>query len=221
MKSLNEQAYEHIRNKITHQELSYQEVYSETKLAKELGISRTPFRDAIHRLVQEGYIDIIPSRGFRLHQLTAKDVEDTFQLRSALEGYCTREIAKQAFTPKAKELFRELQGTVNHLKEILDTSRSIPEFVKYDFQFHCKIIGYVNNEQFSSLFDTYMYRMQSLAALSLAHEGRMQETYEEHATILQKMREGNIHEIYETTLQHMIRPRGINLEDVLRQAQPK
>ena len=82
MMTLNEQAYEHLKKMITEDQLSYQEIYSETKLAKELGISRTPFRDAIHRLVQEGYIDIIPSKGFRLHQLTQQDVTETFQVRS-------------------------------------------------------------------------------------------------------------------------------------------
>ena len=54
MMTLNEQAYEHLKKMITEDQLSYQEIYSETKLSRELGISRTPFRDAIHRLVQEG-----------------------------------------------------------------------------------------------------------------------------------------------------------------------
>ena len=86
---LNEQAYRHLQHMILTDQLSYQEIYSETKLSKELGISRTPFRDAIHRLAQEGYIDIIPSKGFTLHQLTKQDVDETFQIRSALECYCT------------------------------------------------------------------------------------------------------------------------------------
>ena len=99
MMTLNEQAYEHLKKMITEDQPSYQEIYSETKLAKELGISRTPFRDAIHRLVQEGYIDIIPSKGFRLHQLTKQDVTETFQVRSALETYCTMEITR-THTPR-------------------------------------------------------------------------------------------------------------------------
>ena len=94
MKPLNEQAYDHLQKLITDGQLSYHEIYSETKLAKELGISRTPFRDAIHRLAQEGYIDIIPSKGFRLHQITERDVIETFQIRTALETYCTMQIAR-------------------------------------------------------------------------------------------------------------------------------
>ena len=67
MTPLNEQAYNYLQKLIMENHFSYQEVYSETKLSKELGISRTPLRDAVHRLAQEGYIDIIPSKGFMLH----------------------------------------------------------------------------------------------------------------------------------------------------------
>ena len=98
---LNEQAFEYLKKLIADNVLHPDTIYSETKLSKELGISRTPLRDAIHRLVQERYIDIIPSKGFCLHKLSAKDVWDTFQLRSAIECYCTVEISKQSESEKA------------------------------------------------------------------------------------------------------------------------
>lgn len=214
MTPLNEQAFLHLKNMIINNELSYQEIYSETKLSKELGISRTPFRDAIHRLAQEGYIDIIPSKGFCIHKLTKQDVDETFQVRSALECYCTFQIAKEARTRKAKRLFKELDWIMEELTEILNTTQSIEEFCEYDFQFHNKIIDYLENEQFSSVFASFMYRMRKLAKLSLAHKGRMQDTYDEHMAILKAMKEGDTVHVYEITLKHMDTPRGINLEDL-------
>ncbi len=109
---LNEQAYLHLKHMIVKGELSPEEIYSETKLSKELGISRTPFRDAIHRLTQEGYIDIIPSKGFILHKLTRQDVDETFQIRSALECYCTLQIAENADSLPAKKLIEELPAAM-------------------------------------------------------------------------------------------------------------
>ena len=94
MTPLNEQAYQHLQGLIMEGQFAYNQIYSETKLSKELGISRTPFRDAVHRLTQEGYIDIIPSKGFMLHKLTRQDIDETFQVRSALECYCTLQITK-------------------------------------------------------------------------------------------------------------------------------
>lgn len=214
MTTLNEQAYEHLKKMISDQHLSYHQIYSETKLAKELGISRTPFRDAIHRLVQEGYIDIIPSKGFRLHQLTRQDVVETFQVRSALETYCTMEIARNCTSRRAKQLFKELHMIMEEMKKILDTTQSIQAFSDYDFQFHTAVIRYLDNQQFSSIFDTFMYRMQRLAAMSLSHKGRMKDTYEEHLSILTAMQGGDTAHIYEITLRHMDVPKGINLEDL-------
>ena len=214
MMTLNEQAYEHLKKMITEDQLSYQEIYSETKLAKELGISRTPFRDAIHRLVQEGYIDIIPSKGFRLHQLTKQDVTGTFQVRSALETFGCMEITRTHTSRKAKRLFRELRFNMEEMKEILDTTQSIQDFCTYDFQFHVAVVRYLENQQFSAIFDTFMYRMQRLAQMSLSHPGRMEDTYNEHLAILEAMEAGDTAHIYDITLRHMDVPRGINLEDL-------
>lgn len=217
MKPLNEQAYDHLQKLITDGQLSYHEIYSETKLAKELGISRTPFRDAIHRLAQEGYIDIIPSKGFRLHQITERDVIETFQIRTALETYCTMQIArdvKEKNNANLKPFFKELDWLMENMKEVMENDQGIDEFCEYDFRFHRKIIDYLENEQFSSVFASFLYRMKRLAKLSLQHEGRMAQTVEEHQAILDAMKNGDTEHIYEITMVHMDRPRGINLEDL-------
>lgn len=217
MKPLNEQAYDHLQKLITDGQLSYHEIYSETKLAKELGISRTPFRDAIHRLAQEGYIDIIPSKGFRLHQITERDVIETFQIRTALETYCTMQIArdvKKESNASLRSFFKELDWLMENMKEVMENDQGIDEFCEYDFRFHRKIIDYLGNEQFSSVFASFLHRMKRLAKLSLQHEGRMGQTVEEHQAILDAMKSGDTEHIYEVTMVHMDRPRGINLEDL-------
>ena len=217
MKPLNEQAYDHLQKLITDGQLSYHEIYSETKLAKELGISRTPFRDAIHRLAQEGYIDIIPSKGFRLHQITERDVIETFQIRTALETYCTMQIArdvKEENNAGLRSFFKELDWLMENMKEVMENDQGIDEFCEYDFRFHRKIIDYLENEQFSYVFASFLYRMKRLAKLSLQHEGRMAQTVEEHQAILDAMKNGDTEHIYEITMVHMDRPRGINLEDL-------
>lgn len=214
MTLLNQQAYEHILDLIITNQLEEQTIYSETKLSKKLGISRTPLRDAIQRLAQEGYIDIIPSKGFALHQLTKKDVTETFQVRSALECYCTLQITKKHTSPEAQALFNDLSEILEHLKEIKETTHDLKEFIDYDFQFHEKIIRYVNNEQFFSLFVTYSYRMKRFAQLSLSHERRMEDTYDEHMAILSTMKNGDVNNILEVTLRHMDNPYEINMGDV-------
>lgn len=215
MEPLNQQTYTYLKQLIIDSRLSYQEIYSETKVAKELGVSRTPLRDAMHRLAQEGYIDIIPSKGFRIHQLSQKDVTDTFQIRSALESYSTLKITRECNTPKAKSLFKELEKSIESMEEVMNTTKDIVEFSEHDFKFHHLIIDYIENEHFSSVFDSYLYRMKKLAWLSLSHEGRMEDTCREHRAILEGMRSGDSEHIYMITLNHMDRPKEINLSDIM------
>ena len=87
MSSLQLEAYNYIKNLILTHQLDVNTLYSETKLSKELGISRTPMREALQCLSQDGYITVIPSKGFRIRQLSQKDMRETIQIRCAIEGF--------------------------------------------------------------------------------------------------------------------------------------
>ena len=93
-KTLNDRAYEHLRAMIYNRELEFRRVYSETRLAAALSVSRTPIRDALNRLAQERYIDILPNRGFMLHTPTQADIMEAYHVRMMIEGYCAQEVAK-------------------------------------------------------------------------------------------------------------------------------
>ena len=93
MSSLQQEAYNYIKDLILTNRLDVNSLYSETKLSKELGISRTPMREALQCLSQDGYIDVIPSKGFRIRQLNQKDMKETIQIRCAIEGFCTHCLA--------------------------------------------------------------------------------------------------------------------------------
>ena len=214
IKPLQTKAYEHIKGLILNNAFEYDTIYSETKIAAEIGVSRTPMRDALHRLAQERYIDIIPSKGFCLHQMTRQDVIDTFQIRSAIEGYCTLQITKDFQTKEANKLFTTLEKLIEKQKKIYNRDKNISEFVEFDNQFHIEIVSYMRNETFNSLFGSYLFQIKRLAMLSLEHAGRMEETLREHEDILNTMKNGNITDIYFVTMKHMETPMGINLSDL-------
>ena len=214
IKPLQTKAYEHIKGLILNNAFEYDTIYSETKIAAEIGVSRTPMRDALHRLAQERYIDIIPSKGFCLHQMTRQDVIDTFQIRSAIEGYCTLQITKDFQTKEANKLFTTLEKLIEKQKKIYNRDKNISEFVEFDNQFHIEIVSYMCNETFNSLFGSYLFQIKRLAMLSLEHAGRMEETLREHEDILNTMKSGNISDIYFVTMKHMETPKGINLSDL-------
>lgn len=213
-KSLQQQAYEHLKSLIYQDFFSYDQIYSETKVAKEMGISRTPMRDAIHRLSQEHFLDIIPSKGFCLHQMNRQDIQETFQVRSAIEGYCTYLITKEYKEKKAESLFKKLRENLEKQKSFLLASGTIKNFVSIDNSFHLAIVQYSNNYTLCDLFQSFLYRIQRLAILSLSHQGRMEETIKEHEDILFAMQQGRLNDIYSITMLHMEKPKGLNLNDI-------
>lgn len=205
-------AYEHIKELILNNKLNFNTVYSETKMSKELNISRTPLRDAIHHLVEEGYIDIIPSKGFKLHQMTKQDVLETFEIRSAIEGYCTFSISQNYTTEQSQELFSYLEYLLFKQEQILNKNKCIKEFALYDNKFHEKIVHHLNNTSFNKLFDMQLYKIKQLTTSSLSYNGRMEETLKEHKNIFEAMTKGDIENIYRITIEHMQNPLNINLE---------
>ncbi len=209
IKPLQLQAYEYLKEMIINEELERNVIYSETKMAKQLGLSRTPMRDAIQRLAQERYLDIIPSKGFQIHTMTEQDLIETYQIRCALEGFCTVQLAKDYDTPRAKSVISLLDELLNKQLEVINSSHSIEEFAIYDTQFHDEIVRYLNNSVILDTFDNYHHQMKQQTTLSLTREGRLEETYKEHKDILDNIKIGAVGRSYKATLAHLEKPKEI------------
>lgn len=210
-KSLQLKAYEHIKNLIISNDMKYDEIYSETKIAKELGISRTPMRDAMQYLSQEKYIDIIPNKGFCLHKMEMQDFIETYQIRTAIEGYCGRKLAIEYNSDEAKVTFLKLKQSLDNQKQALD-SDDISKFCNSDNDFHNILVYYIENEELISLYESYMYRMRNFAMHSLQHKGRMELAYKEHSKIYDSMANGKVNDVYDDIMYHMESPKNISMD---------
>ena len=103
-RSLRERAYRHIQRKIAVGELPAGSRVSEPLLARELGISRTPIREAIGQLVAEGLLDQTPSQGAEVVRLTRQDIIELYELREAVEVHAVGKAARQP--PSRADLVR-------------------------------------------------------------------------------------------------------------------
>ena len=84
------QAYWELRHAIRRGELVYGELYSIAQIAKHLGISRTPVREAVCKLEAESLVETLPQRGFRLRAIPVTEIEEFMALREMLETYVVR-----------------------------------------------------------------------------------------------------------------------------------
>lgn len=113
--SLRDLAYRHLQTKLSNGDLPAGELLSEIPLARELGISRTPVREAIGLLAAEGFLEQIPNRGTVVRQLASRDIVDLYELREALEVYAVGKVAQQKLGPAQKQ---ELRGHVEQVQNI-------------------------------------------------------------------------------------------------------
>lgn len=215
--NLKKTAYEHVKKMILNHELAEDCVYSERKICTEVGISRTPFHSALQQLESEGYIDILPSRGFALHQMSEQDIEETFEIRSAIEFFCIYTLTEDYKNglAKSKKTIEDLEFLLEKQKHIFESTADIQEFVNYDFKFHETIVSYNENATFNEIYKLHTYKIQNLACRSLAHEGRMKNTIEEHQAILSAVVRGDSADLCEITMRHFNTPKYINLQDIM------
>lgn len=202
-------AYNELKKMILEDYFIPETIYSERKTSELLGLSRTPVRDAIQRLSQEGYLDVIPSKGFILHKMTEKDLTDTYQIRCALEGYCAVHLANTHNEPETKRIFHILESLVRDMDSIASTTGNIEDFEHYDTEFHKRLVYSVDNSVISDTFDSFHYRMSRQTKLSLRSEGRLDQTVREHREILDNMKAGNIGESYMATIKHIGKARTL------------
>lgn len=126
-----EKVYEYIKSSILSGHLKPGEKLTEEHLAETLGVSRTPVREALHKLESEGLIKTRKKRGFIVSRDSREDVEELFELRSILEGYTLRTISKSV----SEETLHRLDGFIQNAEEAL-RRKKIEDVFKWNTRFH-------------------------------------------------------------------------------------
>lgn len=126
-----ERAYEYLKTSILSGRFNPGERLTEEHLARELGISRTPIREALHKLESEGLIKPLATRGFIASQDSKEDVEELFEIRAVLEGYALRVICGRV----TDAVLEQLEGTVRKAEEAL-RSQCLDEVFQWNTRFH-------------------------------------------------------------------------------------
>ena len=185
---LQESAYNFIRDKVLAGQLQPDVLYSETRMAAELNISRTPMKDALVRLSQEKLIDILPSKGFRLHRMSGEDILQTYQARTAVEGFCAMQLALNRGTPAGQAAIRNMENILSSMDGFLTRENAgedlMAALLEYDLRFHQALVDFSGNDELRQLFNSYHYRLYFFALEAFRVEGRLQQAREEHQDIL-------------------------------------
>lgn len=160
---LKDQAYNFIKKNIVTCNLMPGANISENEIAFEMGISRTPVREAILRLSQEGLIMIYPRRGMIVSPVTVQNIHEVFEIRKMVESYVAIQSSKamsEDYLLKTQEKFREIS--------VSDEKHSYLEYFDFDIQFHKFIIKSSKNNLLIEFMDKVYdldYRIKALSTL--------------------------------------------------------
>ena len=171
---LRDVVFKTLRRAILTGELKPGERLMEIHLAQKLGVSRTPIREAIHKLEQESLVTMIPRRGAVVSEISEKGLRDVLEVRRALDTFCA-EVACDRITDEAKE---ELKVACKAFEDAV-ASGDITEIARADVAFHDIIIGATGNERMVMMINNlaeqmYRYRFEYIKDTS-SHERLMKE----------------------------------------------
>ncbi len=139
---VSEKTYEYLKAKVLSGRFNPGDRLTEEHLAEELGVSRTPIREALHKLELEGLIKPLETRGFIVPRDSNEEVEELFDIRAVLEGYTLRLICQSI----SEETFGQLEGFIEKAEDAL-RRKKIDEVFEWNTKFHDTLHGLVRNKQ--------------------------------------------------------------------------
>lgn len=185
-KPLREIVFEHLREAIIGGNLRPGERMMEMQLAEEMGVSRTPVREAIRKLELEGLVIMVPRRGAYVSDLSIKDVAETFEIRSALEALAAG-LAADRITPDESEELERILVQIGECIEANDLERSI----KLDEEFHNVLYRASRNDRLVQIINNLREQIQRFRATSLSTPGRLEAVLFEHTKITEAISDRN------------------------------
>ena len=213
-KSLGEHVFESLKHSIVRGKISAGEWLVESHIAETLGISRTPVREAIHKLEREGLIERQARGGFTVLGFKRNDIEETFGIRSVLEGYAAR---LAAIKHDAKEL-EDLENKIDEFQNALDRKK-MDLLPTINTEFHDLLYGLSKSPKLINMINhlrdqIYRYRQMILKERKFATTSN-----QDHKKMLKYIRRRDAEGAERLVREHILRGQEMALKEYDRQRQ--
>jgi DNA-binding GntR family transcriptional regulator len=202
-------AYEQIWKQLVFAHQQKEQRLSDVALAEKLGVSRTPVRQALERLVQEGLVRSDPRRGFWVRTFTAQDIHEIYDLRCALEVLALR-LAAPHLDP---DDLRSQLTLLYQVRAQLD-QHPISLFLQCDFRLHTLFINASGNGRLIHYLSTLRSQFSIFQVRDTQNPMRMEPTLHDHEQILLALLEKNIEAAADLLAAHIVRSKEYVLADI-------
>lgn len=195
---LRDVVYQTLRNAILKGELKPGERLMEMKLAGKLGVSRTPIREAIRMLEQEGLAITIPRHGAQVAKMTQKDMDDVYEVRRALETLAMKYVSGNMST----EQIADLRYAEKVFEEAVADGDS-DKIEQKDTEFHMVIYEATGNMRLGSIMTTISEQLSRYRWAYLLHHKQLKQVIDEHRALVDAIESGDYEKCLKATMDHL------------------
>jgi DNA-binding GntR family transcriptional regulator len=178
-KPLRELVCENIRQAIIDGTFSPGERLMEIQLADEMGVSRTPVREAIRKLELEGFVVMIPRRGTYVADISIRDITEIYEIRTCLDVLSAGLAAERITDEELEALNRLLVEIGQYIAE-----NNMEKIVEADTAFHDILYQASRNERLRSIINNLREQLTGIRGRSMSYPGRLVETMDEHRALV-------------------------------------
>ena len=197
--SLRGRVFHKLREDILSGKYEENEELKEVAIGEELGVSRTPVREAFRQLELEGLIQIIPNKGAYVTGITEKDVKDIYMIRSLLEGLCARWATEHI----TQEQLAEMEENI-YLSKFHAQKGHLEQLAELDNRFHDIMYEACDSKILEHQLKDFHQYVLRVRRKTLASKNRGPKSNEEHEEILQAIKAGDGERAEQLANRHMI-----------------
>lgn len=197
--SLRGRVYHRIREDIIGGHYKKNEELREAAIASELGVSRTPVREALRQLELEGLVAIVPNKGAYVKGFTDKDIHDIYIIRSLLEGLCAKWAAENITEEQMKAMEESVDLSEFHLHK-----GNVEQFIEQDSRFHEIMYQASGSKVLEDLLTDYHQYIKPVREASIAAKNRSGHTNIEHRNIMLAIKEKDGRRAEKLANQHIL-----------------
>jgi DNA-binding GntR family transcriptional regulator len=207
--TLTDRVYAALRTEVEARRLSSGEYLREGDIAKALGVSRTPLREACARLASEGFLERMPNRGYRVPVESPQELLKLYPIVAALEVLAAQSALGHLGTAEF--------ATLRRLNAELDAASKRDDWraaIQLNNQFHHELSALCDNDRLCKLLDDLRSQMTRLELWSAGHRSHRETAVREHAEILDAAESGAFEQALRLLRQHRLYTYQTYLEEV-------
>jgi DNA-binding GntR family transcriptional regulator len=176
-----DEVYEQLKHDIAAFQLVPGDRFTENEVSERLGVSRTPVRQALFRLQQEGYVEVLFRSGWRVLPFDFEQFEQLYDLRMVLETTAAHRLCEDG-SRTDQALLDQLAAI--WLVPVAERSTDGAQVSKWDEEFHCSLVAAAGNAEMARVHRDVTDRIRIIRRLDFTKGARIDATYDEHAKIL-------------------------------------